>query len=117
MANKSASRIIQVTGFDVFNGFETSNPSWAAVSLLPDTIQLNGQSFSIQKHKVPVTYSAVDAKIDELWTNRPVVSVQYPLTDIVINWLGTNIAYSFIVDGSLWGAQQCQKYLFGEECA
>lgn len=75
MANKIHSKLIHVTGFDVFNGFESVNPSWEAVQLLPNSIELNGITYSIQKHKVPVSYGAVDAKIDELWTDSPAVSL------------------------------------------
>lgn len=67
-------RSIHVTGFDVFDGFEELNPSWAAVTLLPDRITFNDETFSISKHKVPVTYCDVDTKVDELWKDKPVVS-------------------------------------------
>lgn len=91
MSNNRISRNIKVTGFDVFNGFEDVNPSWAAVSLLPDKIEFNDEQFIVQKHKVPVTYCAVDAKVDELWADRPVVSIQ---TADYLHTFGSNLKMS-----------------------
>lgn len=73
MASGARSNIVHVTGFDVFGGFENVNPSWEAVSLLPKLVTVGGSSYSIQKHKVPVTYTAVDTKVPELWTDNPAV--------------------------------------------
>lgn len=66
--------LIHVTGFGPFRGFTKSNPSWEAVSLLPDYIIHNGQQISIVKHEIPVTYKAVDQKIKEIWASKPKVS-------------------------------------------
>lgn len=70
---KLTENVIHVTGFDVFRGFTKANPSWDAVSQLPDFVDFNGKRFSIVKHRVPVTYSAVDDKIKEIWINQPMV--------------------------------------------
>jgi len=75
MASGARRNIIHVTGFDVFDGFESVNPSWAAVSLLPTTVNVGGTHYCIQKHKVPVTYTAVDTKVPELWTDNPALVV------------------------------------------
>lgn len=64
---------IHVTGFDVFRGFTKSNPSWEAVSLLPDQFELDQQLIKIVKHQVPVTYAAVDKKLAEIWASNPKV--------------------------------------------
>lgn len=62
---------IHVTGFGPFRGFATSNPSWDAVSQLPDYIEHNGQSIEIIKHEIPVTYYDVDKKWHEIWSTKP----------------------------------------------
>lgn len=66
--------VIHVTGFGVFRGFATSNPSWEAVSQLPEYIVHNGQAIAILKHEIPVTYVAVDKIVKEIWSSRPKVS-------------------------------------------
>lgn len=65
--------VIHVTGFGVFRGFTQSNPSWDAVSILPDHLELNGKRYDIVKHNVPVTYTAVDNKVQEIWSKNPKV--------------------------------------------
>lgn len=65
---------IHVTGFGVFRGFTSTNPSWEAVNQLPDHIVHNGQTIPIIKHQVPVTYEAVDKKVHEIWSRKPKVS-------------------------------------------
>lgn len=66
---------IHVTGFGPFRNFTKSNPSWEAVSLLPNNIVHSGQSILIVKHEVPVTYAAVDQKVHEIWSSKPKVSI------------------------------------------
>lgn len=65
--------VIHVTGFGVFRGFTSVNPSWEAVKQLPDHINHNGQTIPIVKHQVSVTYEAVDKKIHEIWSKKPKV--------------------------------------------
>lgn len=71
--------VIHVTGFGPFRGFTKSNPSWEAVSLLPEYIEYKGQHIAILKHEIPVTYVAVDQKIKEIWTSKPRVSQNFLL--------------------------------------
>lgn len=66
--------VIHVTGFGVFRGFTEKNPSWQAVNQLPDYIIHNGQPIAIVKHEIPVTYVAVDQKVQEIWASKPKVS-------------------------------------------
>lgn len=66
--------VIHVTGFGVFRGFTSKNPSWEAVRQLPDQIIHNGQMIPIVKHQVPVTYEGVDKKFHEIWSKKPKVS-------------------------------------------
>lgn len=70
---KYPENVIHVTGFGPFRGFTKSNPSWEAVSILPDHIVHNDQVIPIVKHEVPVTYAAVDEKVKELWSYNPKV--------------------------------------------
>lgn len=72
--------VIHVSGFGPFRGFTTSNPSWEAVSILPDYIVHNGEKIPIVKHYIPVTYTAVDQKIHEIWSSNPKVSDNFLLT-------------------------------------
>lgn len=74
MARETRNKIVHVTGFGEFSGFENINPSWEAVSLLPDSLDVNGTNYAIQKHRVPVTYNEVDAKVPTLWKDNPAVS-------------------------------------------
>lgn len=69
--------VIHVSGFGVFRGFTETNPSWEAVSRLPDQIVHNDQSILIVKHKIPVTYAAVDKKIHEIWSSKPKVRLNF----------------------------------------
>lgn len=71
--------VIHVTGFGVFRNFTSTNPSWEAVSQLPDHIIHNGQMIPIVKHQVPVTYDGVDRKIHEIWSKKPKVSIIFHL--------------------------------------
>lgn len=73
MENTLVENVIHVTGFGVFRGFTEKNPSWEAVSRLPDTIDINNKQFAIVKHEVPVTYADVDAKIQDIWEQTPKV--------------------------------------------
>lgn len=73
--------VVHVTGFGVFRGFTESNPSWDAVSQLPDYIIHNDQPIQIVKHNIPVTYAAVDAKIKEIWSSKPKVSKKNNIYD------------------------------------
>lgn len=66
--------VIHVTGFGVFRGFTSTNPSWEAVKQLPDHIIHDGKAIQIVKHQVSVTYEAVDKKIHEIWSKKPKVS-------------------------------------------
>lgn len=66
--------VIHVTGFGVFRGFTNNNPSWEAVSQLPEYIVHNGQAIAILKHEIPVTYVAVDKIVQEIWSSKPKVS-------------------------------------------
>lgn len=66
---------IHVTGFGVFRGFTSTNPSWEAVNQLPDQLVHNGQTIPIIKHQVPVAYEAIDKKVHEIWSRKPKVSV------------------------------------------
>lgn len=66
--------VIHVTGFGPFRQFEAGNPSWDAVSRLPDFIEHNDRKLTIEKHKVPVTYEAVDEIVPKLWKTKPLVS-------------------------------------------
>lgn len=70
---KIPENVIHVTGFGPFRGFTKTNPSWEAVKQLPDSIEYNGQEIPIVKHEVPVTYCAVDKKVDEIWETKPKV--------------------------------------------
>lgn len=65
--------VIHISGFGPFRGFQQSNPSWKAVSLLPNYIELDGKRLQIVKHEVPVTYEAVDGKVREIWATNPKV--------------------------------------------
>lgn len=71
---KHPENVIHVTGFGPFRGFTESNPSWTAVSQLPDHIVHNGQQIPIIKHEIPVTYAAVDKKVKEIWASKPKAS-------------------------------------------
>lgn len=73
---KSIENLIHVTGFGVFRGFTSSNPSWEAVSRLPDSIEIDEKSFHIVKHEVPVTYEDVDKKLQQIWSQKPKVSLK-----------------------------------------
>lgn len=81
MACEARNKLIHVTGFGEFSGFEKVNPSWEAVSLLPDSLDVNGTSYAIQKHRVPVAYNEVDAKVPTLWKDNPAVSFNIFLFD------------------------------------
>lgn len=76
---------IHVTGFGPFRGFATSNPSWDAVSQLPDYIEHNGQSIEIIKHEIPVTYYDVDKKWHEIWSTKPRV-INFWFANLTVNW-------------------------------
>lgn len=65
--------VIHVTGFGVFRGFTDTNPSWEAVSRLPEAVEINHKRFPIVKHEVPVTYADVNEKIKDIWTQKPKV--------------------------------------------
>lgn len=67
--------LIHITGFGAFRGFSEVNPSWEAVSRLPDHIEYNEKELTVVKHKVAVTYDAVDSIVPKLWQTRPLVSV------------------------------------------
>lgn len=67
--------VIHVTGFGVFRGFTETNPSWEAVSQLPNHIIHNDQAIPIVKHEVSVTYAEVDKKVQEIWSSKPKVSL------------------------------------------
>lgn len=69
--------VIHVTGFGVFRGFTSVNPSWEAVKQLPNHIVHNGETIPIVKHQVPVTYDAVDKKIHEIWSKKPKVTSHF----------------------------------------
>lgn len=71
---KLPENVIHVTGFGVFRGFSKSNPSWEAVSKLPDQIVHNNHTIPIVKHEVPVEYTAVDEKVQHIWSSKPKVS-------------------------------------------
>ncbi|XP_031616922.1 uncharacterized protein LOC116336877 isoform X2 [Contarinia nasturtii] len=68
---KHPENVIHVTGFGPFRGFTESNPSWLAVSALPDNILHNNELIPIVKHEIPVTYAAVDQKVKEIWASKP----------------------------------------------
>lgn len=63
------------TGFDVFAGNEDKNASWEAVKLLPDQIIYQNFTFDLKKIKVPVSYSAVDKLVEEIWASEPLVII------------------------------------------
>ena len=67
--------LVHVTGFGPFEDFEEINPSWEAVALLPDQIEVEGISYEVRKHKVPVTYAAVNEILPKLWADNPKVSL------------------------------------------
>lgn len=67
-------KFIHVTGFGPFRGFTDTNPSWEAVSLLPDEICVNNVKYTIKKHNVLVTYGAVNDIVPKLWASKPTVS-------------------------------------------
>lgn len=73
----SERNVIQVTGFGPFRGFTEKNPSWEAVSRLPNHIEYNKQKLIVQKHNVAVTYEAVDAIVPKLWETKPLVSFRH----------------------------------------
>lgn len=68
------SNIIHVTGFGPFRGFRVKNPSWEAVSLLPDKITCNNKPFWLKKHQVSVEYDAVNELVPKFWSDNPTVS-------------------------------------------
>lgn len=67
-------KFIHVTGFGPFRGFTDLNPSWEAVSRLPDQIYVNNVKYMIKKHNVSVTYEAVNDMVPKLWATNPTVS-------------------------------------------
>lgn len=69
----SVSNVIHVTGFGPFRGFHITNPSWEAVSLLPDEIEYDKNTFRIKKHRVSVEYDAVNDVVPTLWSDNPTV--------------------------------------------
>lgn len=68
-------KVIHVTGFGPFRGFTEKNPSWEAVSRLPDAIEHSNEILIIEKHNVAVTYEAVNEIVPKLWQTKPLVSV------------------------------------------
>lgn len=68
--------LIHVTGFGPFRGFAEKNPSWEAVSGLPDFIEHTEMKLPIVKHNVAVTYDAVNEIIPKLWQTKPLVSMK-----------------------------------------
>lgn len=89
---------IHVTGFGVFRGFTSTNPSWEAVKQLPDHIVHNGGTISIVKHQVSVTYEAVDKKIHEIWSKKPKVSGSHSFKNHLLPFFpefyhGSSISY------------------------
>lgn len=97
---------IHVTGFGVFRGFTSKNPSWEAVSQLPDHIEHNGQTIPIVKHQVPVTYEAVDKKVHEIWSTKPKVStiifVSFPLLFSFLNFHSYFSLWCIVVLIKMW---------------
>lgn len=67
-------KFIHVTGFGPFRGFTEMNPSWEAVSRLPDEICVNHVNYTIKKHNVSVTYESVNDIVPKLWASKPAVS-------------------------------------------
>lgn len=74
LLSAQTTNIVHVTGFGPFRGFRTKNPSWEAVSLLPDNITCNDKSFLLRKHQVSVEYDVVNEVVPKLWSDSPTVS-------------------------------------------
>lgn len=87
--------VIHISGFGVFRGFTETNPSWEAVSRLPDHIVHNNQTILIVKHKIPVTYAAVDKKIQEIWSSKPKVNSKSDFLKFGINKFFFSLLLSF----------------------
>lgn len=79
MEDQWPQNVIHITGFGVFRGFTQTNPSWEAVLRLPDHIEFNKQRIKIVKHEVPVTYNAVNEKVQQIWATNPKVCFIYIL--------------------------------------
>lgn len=78
------SNIIHVTGFGPFRGFLVSNPSWEAVSLLPDKITCNDKPFLLKKHQVSVEYDAVNELVPKFWSDNPTVREYFLFTNLFV---------------------------------
>lgn len=62
--------LIVVTGYGPFNGHEV-NASGESVKLLPKDIKVGNRNYKIETIEIPVEYSEVDLKVQEIWKMRP----------------------------------------------
>lgn len=73
-------KLIVVTGFGPFAGHEEVNASWEAVKLLPEDFK----EYRVKKYLVPVVYEEVDKIIEDIWKQKPYVSI----FSTVCGWIG-----------------------------
>ena len=94
-------KTLLITGFDPFGG-ETINPSWEAVSRLPDTIG----DYSLTKLRIPVIFSDAANKVievaDRLSPDAILCIGQAGGRDsITPEMVGINLRYAKIPDNSI----------------
>lgn len=113
--------VIHVTGFGVFRGFADTNPSWEAVSRLPEAVEINNKRFAIVKHEVPVTYADVNEKIKDIWTQKPKVKQSsyenaiFSMTNHIIVSC-KQFLFNSTVGSSLRSTCKSNKNLSGAKC-
>jgi len=73
-----AARVL-LTGFGLFGGYETTNPSWEAASVLHDNVlpshEAGARSIHITAVKVPVVYSTVLSAVPPFHASPPQITL------------------------------------------